>query len=104
MLRYSIIVPVRDEQEHVGRMLDSVLSQRLQPESVRVVDDGSSDQTPAILASYCARSPLIQVTTLQRKGTRLEGGESAIHVAFSNVDWSGIDILARMDADVSFGP
>ena len=102
MLRYSIIVPVRDEQAHIGRMLDCVLSQRLQPKSVHVVDDGSSDQTPTILEAYRAKSPLIQVTTLERNGTRREGGESAIQVAFSKVDWNRTDILARMDADVSF--
>jgi glycosyltransferase involved in cell wall biosynthesis len=83
-------------------MLDSVLRQRLQPASIHIVDDGSSDTTPDIITAYAAKSRLIRATTLQRKGSRKEGGESAIQVAFASVDWDHIDVLARMDADLSF--
>jgi glycosyltransferase involved in cell wall biosynthesis len=104
MLNYAIIVPVRDEQEHIGRMLDSVLAQRQLPVSVHVIDDGSSDGTSALLALYQQRSPLIRVTTLPRSGSRREGGEAAVQAAFPTVDWGTTDILARLDGDISFGP
>jgi len=85
-------------------MLDSVLNQQVQPVSVHIVDDGSSDRTPEILKAYCAKSPLVKFTALKREGARREGGESAIQVAFAHVNWDQTQVLARMDADVSFGP
>jgi poly-beta-1,6-N-acetyl-D-glucosamine synthase len=104
MLRYSIVVPVRDEQAHIGRLLDSLLSQRDLPLSVHIIDDGSSDRTPEILNSYVAKSPLVRVTTLAPRSTRNAGGESAIRTGFAAVNWQETEVLGRLDADVSFSP
>ena len=43
---YSIIIPVRDEEAFIARMLDSVLSQRVKPLSIHVVDDGYRIERP----------------------------------------------------------
>ncbi len=44
----SIIIPARDEEDVIGRLLDSLHAQSLRPREIIVVDDGSTDKTAAI--------------------------------------------------------
>ncbi len=53
----SVIVPARNEADNIARCLDGLVSQTLQPREIIVVDDGSTDATPDILAGYAARYP-----------------------------------------------
>jgi glycosyltransferase involved in cell wall biosynthesis len=51
----DVVVPVRNRPRLVQICLDSVRAQTLQPNAVIVVDDGSTDATPAVLADYASR-------------------------------------------------
>ncbi len=57
----SLLIPVRNEARNIARCLDSVLQQEYAAYEVIVVDDGSTDATPEILASYAARAPHLKV-------------------------------------------
>ena len=48
----SVIVPVRDGERFLNRTLRSVLNQRMGDFEVIVVDDGSTDASPAIVAEF----------------------------------------------------
>jgi glycosyltransferase involved in cell wall biosynthesis len=48
----SAVMAVRDGEQYLRKALDSILDQSVQPTEVVVVDDGSVDGTPAILATY----------------------------------------------------
>src|SRR5690242_12394974 len=48
----SIIIPTYNRVNDVKRAIDSALEQTHQPCEVIVVDDGSSDATPELLAQY----------------------------------------------------
>jgi len=52
----SVVVPTRDRVERLAALLDSLRSQTLDPEAfeVIVVDDGSADETPALLRRTAA--------------------------------------------------
>ncbi|HEY7067880.1 MAG TPA: glycosyltransferase family 2 protein [Chloroflexota bacterium] len=57
----SVVVPVRNEAANVERCLRSVFGQRHQALEVVVVDDNSTDATPAILARLAAAEPRLTI-------------------------------------------
>ncbi|MDY6948160.1 MAG: glycosyltransferase family 2 protein [Pseudomonadota bacterium] len=48
----SVIVPTHNSARLLGESLDSILAQTLRPEQVIVVDDGSTDDTAAVVGRY----------------------------------------------------
>jgi len=48
---FHLVSPCRDETRYLRRTLDSVAAQSVPPALWVVVDDGSTDETPAILRS-----------------------------------------------------
>ena len=48
----SVIMPAYNSAEHIGEALDSVLAQDWRPLEIVVVDDGSTDDTAAVVRSY----------------------------------------------------
>lgn len=53
--RVSLITPTYNQAHYLAETLDSVLAQTLRSLEYRVIDDGSSDDTPAVLARYADR-------------------------------------------------
>ncbi|MDR1901918.1 MAG: glycosyltransferase [Treponema sp.] len=49
---FSIIVPVYNTEKYVGRCIDSLINQTFSGIEIICVDDGSADNSPAILTSY----------------------------------------------------
>jgi hypothetical protein len=65
--RVSVVVSVRDGAAFLEQALESVLSQTLHELELIVVDDGSTDRTPEILAAFAARDNRVRV--LQPEGS-----------------------------------
>ena len=65
----SVIIPVWNAEAYLTECLDSVLAQSIGLDriQVRAVDDGSTDQSGAILDAYAARFP--QITALHESGS-----------------------------------
>ena len=57
----AVVIPTYNRAPWLRRCIDSVLGQSLVPREVMVVDDGSTDETPRLLADYGAS---IQTVTL----------------------------------------
>ena len=53
----SVIIPIYNAAEFLRETLDSVCAQTLREIEIICVDDGSTDDTSAILAEYAARDP-----------------------------------------------
>ncbi|MBI1182060.1 MAG: glycosyltransferase [Alphaproteobacteria bacterium] len=51
-IRIAAVVPAYNRADELGECLDSILAQRLPPAEIFVCDDGSSDGTDGVLASY----------------------------------------------------
>src|SRR5215831_5722511 len=86
---YLLVSPCRDEAQYLRRTLDSVASQSVPPALWIVVDDGSTDETPAILEEYACRLPYLRVVRRTDRGARKVG--PGVIEAF----YVGLDLPAR---------
>ena len=71
-VKYVIITPVRDEEEHIEATIEAVAGQTIEPTEWVIVDDGSSDSTGDIIDRYAAKFPWIS----SRTQVETEGSES----------------------------
>jgi glycosyltransferase involved in cell wall biosynthesis len=90
----SVVIPARDAAPFLGRCLGSALGQTLRDIEVIVVDDGSTDATPALLADWAARDPRLVV--LRQPGQGVSAARNrALDAARGR--W-----IALLDADDAF--
>ena len=109
-----MVIPVYDGADYLGEAIDSVVGQTRPPDEVVIVDDGSADATPEVIASYgdrvtAIRQPHLGNATAVNRGIEATSGE---YVAFLDADdvWARdklaiqLEILERHDdADAVFG-
>lgn len=64
----SVIIPVYNVEEYVGRCVDSVLNQTYKNLEVLLVDDGSKDSSGAICDTYPEKDPRVKVIHKENGG------------------------------------
>jgi glycosyltransferase involved in cell wall biosynthesis len=64
----DVLIPVRNGARFLPACLDSVFAQTSPARAVIVVDDGSTDATPRILAAYAERRPNLHVIRTAPRG------------------------------------
>ena len=103
--RVVVVSPVRDEAATLARTIACLEAQTLPPVRWVVVDDGSSDATPSILAEAARRLPWLRVIRRPDRGYRAVGSGviEAFDAGLASVDLD-YDYVAKMDADLEFGP
>ena len=105
-MNYVIIIPAYNEEEFIGRTLESLCNQVLIPSHLIVVDDGSSDATPEIVMQYTKKYPWIHLVQ-KEKSERSVG--SKVVLAFnagyeslpSDLDY---EFIVKLDADLELPP
>jgi glycosyltransferase involved in cell wall biosynthesis len=100
MKKLSIIIPVYNEAETVDRVIERVLAVELEDfeREIIVVNDGSTDETGAILERLADRwSSLLTVIHHEEN----QGKGAAIRTALERV---GGDIVITQDADLEYDP
>lgn len=104
--RYLLVSPCRDEADFIRRTLDSVAAQSVPPALWVVVDDGSRDDTPRILAEYSARLPWLRVVRLDDRGKRSVGPGviEAFYRGLEGVNLEEFDYVCKLDADLEMPP
>ncbi|MFL5733557.1 MAG: glycosyltransferase [Chloroflexia bacterium] len=97
----SIVVPARNEERNLPRLLPSLLGQRYPRYEVIVVDDQSEDATPAILAEWAGRDPKLRVI---RGGELPEGWKGKPFAMHQGALAATGEWLLFTDADTDHAP
>jgi glycosyltransferase involved in cell wall biosynthesis len=90
-VQVSVVMPVRNGERFLREALDSTLAQTLSDVELIVVDDGSTDGTPDILAEAARRDPRVRVQSQMAAGLT-----AAINAGCA---LANAPLIARMDAD-----
>ncbi|MGE5612399.1 MAG: glycosyltransferase, partial [Bacillota bacterium] len=98
--------PCRDEAAFMRKTLDSVTSQTIPPALWVIVDDGSQDDTPKILAEYASKFDYIRVVRRQDRGTRSVGPGviEAFYAGYETIDPDRFDYVCKLDLDLDIPP
>src|SRR5271166_2557574 len=99
MPKVSIVVPIKDERENLESLHQRVCdAMRDQPEwELVVVDDGSTDDSFALLQRQAAADSRLKVVCLRRNYGQAAAMQAGIDVATG-------EVIATMDGDLQNDP
>lgn len=104
-LAYVLITPARNEADFIELTLKSVASQTVRPLKWIVASDGSTDGMDEIVSRYAAQHPWIELIRMpERRERHFAGKVNAFNAGYAKVKDLPYDIIANLDADVSFDP
>ena len=88
------------------RTLDSVVAQTLTPALWVIVDDGSTDATPQILAEYATAHDWIRIVQKPDRGHRAVGPGviEAFYAGYDTIDPADFAYSCKMDLDLDLPP
>ncbi len=93
---FSVVIPARNEEQNLPRLLASIADSSMRPAEVLIVDDGSTDDTAAIAQRFGAR-----VLTSLQLPPGWTGKSWACH---QGAQHATNDLLLFLDADTYFVP
>jgi glycosyltransferase involved in cell wall biosynthesis len=104
--RYCLITPCRDEARYARRTLEAIARQTEPPALWVIVDDGSRDETPRILAEYAARLPYVRIVRREDRGRRKLGGGviEAFYAGYATIDPAEFEYVCKLDLDLDLPP
>lgn len=91
MPRVTVLMPVRNGARYIEAAVMSILGQTYTDFELLVVDDGSTDETPALLARIASRDSRVRAVSRSPAGI-----VAALNFGLGAADG---DYVARMDAD-----
>lgn len=104
--QYAIISPVRDEENYLEGIFQSVLGQTIRPAEWILVNDGSTDRTGEIIERFASEYPWIQVVHRANRGFRKSGGGvvEAFNDGLKELRCHEWDFLVKLDGDLVLTP
>lgn len=97
-----IVIPAKDEERYIQRMLNSIKSQTHSKFTCVVVDDASADGTPQIVEEMQKMDQRFQL--VRREGTEQRSGGSkvvrAFYVGYNQYVNDSFDVIMKLDADL----
>jgi len=88
--KVSVYSTVLNEENSIGALLESIISQTRKPDEIIIVDGGSTDRTVEIIQEYIKRNKLIKL--IVAKGSNVAQGRNT---AIQNTNY---DVVASIDA------
>lgn len=102
-MNFYIIIPAHNEDNFIGKTLESLVNQTLVPKRLIVVNDNSTDKTQQIVETYAAKFNWITILNSESSDTHLPGSKiiNAFNKGLEKLD-ENYDILCKFDADLIF--
>ncbi|WP_295112453.1 glycosyltransferase [uncultured Methanobrevibacter sp.] len=100
--KISVIIPVYNDEEYIGRCLNSLINQSLKEIEIICINDGSNDNSLEILEEYKNKDDRIQIISQKNQGAgisrnngiKLAEGE---YISFVDADdWMELDSLEKL--------
>lgn len=112
MSGYVVVTPAFDEEQSLGRTIESMVQQSVPPEAWVIVDDGSSDGTWRLIAE--AEKATSFIRGLRRERDRAAGDDGLLLASEALAFLDGLplaleacpepDFIVKLDADLAFAP
>jgi poly-beta-1,6-N-acetyl-D-glucosamine synthase len=101
---YVVITPVRNEENHFGETITSMVCQTLRPMRWVIVNDGSGDRTGELADRAAREHDWIWVVHRKDRGYRNQGGGvvEAFYEGYRLVKNEPWEFLSKLDGDLSF--
>jgi glycosyltransferase involved in cell wall biosynthesis len=106
MTTLSVVIPVKDERDNLRQLYERLTAalepitgptSQLRSYELLIVDDGSSDDSFAVLEGLAAKDHRLKAIRLRRNF----GQTAALR---AGIDWSSGDVLVTMDGDLQNDP
>jgi poly-beta-1,6-N-acetyl-D-glucosamine synthase len=102
---YVLMTAAYNEEAHIEKTLQSVLSQTVRPERWVIVSDDSTDRTDEIVQSYAARYDFIRFLRVTKTaGHSFHSKVAALHQGASLLEGAAYDFIGNIDGDLSLEP
>lgn len=109
---YIVATPAFNEEKYIQATIDSMISQKAQPQVWVIVDDGSSDKTWEIISS--AAKSYSWITAYRRSKERNRGDDGLLVASEAEAFLEGLrlaldtcpnpEFIVKLDADLKFTP
>lgn len=110
-LKYVLVTPARNEGALIELTIRSVIAQTVLPRKWIIVSDGSTDNTDEIVRRYTRDYDWIELVRLPQRPERDFAGKAGAFnagwlrlAALNSQPATSWDLIANLDADITFGP
>jgi len=101
---YVLMTAAYNEETHIAKTIDSVLSQTKTPKRWVIVSDGSLDRTDDIIRPYASKYDFIKFLRIERSpGRNFRSKVIALRNASKLFGDDTFDFIGNLDADISVG-
>lgn len=101
---YVLISPARNEEAHIEKTIQSVISQSILPKKWVIVSDSSTDRTDEIVSHYAMQYAFIELVRVEKRV--VEGFASKVKAferGYQHLKDVEYEYIGNLDADLGFG-
>jgi glycosyltransferase involved in cell wall biosynthesis len=101
-----LITPARNEGKFIEATIKSVIAQTIPPLKWVIINDGSTDNTAEIIKRYADRYSWIELrdSNISHVKRVYSAKANSVNTAYASMKGLDFNIVANLDADVSFDP